>query len=101
MSCLSRAFYPGPSCQILDMGTFPAAGGLPQFCGLLHICDALHLRRDHRKLGQQLDLYSINDSGGAGLVFWHPKVRRRCIVSSAALLPVSYLSLVGTSQTSH
>lgn len=35
----------------------------------------LRLRRDHRKLGQQLDLYSINDSGGAGLVFWHPKVR--------------------------
>lgn len=30
-------------------------------------------RRDHRKLGQQLDLFSINDSGGAGLVFWHPK----------------------------
>lgn len=30
--------------------------------------------RDHRKLGQQLDLFSINDSGGAGLVFWHPKV---------------------------
>ena len=31
-------------------------------------------RRDHRRLGQQLDLFSINDSGGAGLVFWHPKV---------------------------
>eukprot|EP00208_Stichococcus_sp_RCC1054_P007308 CAMPEP_0206145366 /NCGR_PEP_ID=MMETSP1473-20131121/27127_1 /ASSEMBLY_ACC=CAM_ASM_001109 /TAXON_ID=1461547 /ORGANISM="Stichococcus sp, Strain RCC1054" /LENGTH=719 /DNA_ID=CAMNT_0053541539 /DNA_START=164 /DNA_END=2323 /DNA_ORIENTATION=+ len=30
-------------------------------------------RRDHRRLGAQLDLFSINDSGGAGLVFWHPK----------------------------
>jgi hypothetical protein len=37
--------------------------------------------RDHRKLGQQLDLYSINDSGGAGLVFWHPKVWHRCSVA--------------------
>ncbi len=30
---------------------------------------------DHRKLGAELNLFSINDMGGAGLVFWHPKVR--------------------------
>lgn len=30
-------------------------------------------RRDHRVLGTQLDLYSINESVGAGLVLWHPK----------------------------
>lgn len=30
-------------------------------------------RRDHRKLGAELDLYSIEESAGAGLVFWHPK----------------------------
>lgn len=30
-------------------------------------------RRDHRKLGRELDLYSINDELGAGLVLWHPK----------------------------
>ncbi len=30
-------------------------------------------RRDHRKLGQQLDLYSMHELGGAGLVYWHPK----------------------------
>lgn len=29
--------------------------------------------RDHRKLGQDLDLYSINDEVGPGLVLWHPK----------------------------
>jgi threonyl-tRNA synthetase len=33
-------------------------------------------RRDHRHLGTQLDLYSINDSVGAGLVLWHPKGMR-------------------------
>ena len=33
-------------------------------------------RSDHRKLGAELDLFSINDMGGAGLVFWHPKVDR-------------------------
>ncbi|MDQ2992965.1 MAG: threonine--tRNA ligase [Candidatus Eremiobacteraeota bacterium] len=30
-------------------------------------------KRDHRKLGNELDLYSIEDDAGAGLVFWHPK----------------------------
>lgn len=30
------------------------------------------MRRDHRKLGQELDLFSISDAAGPGLVFWHP-----------------------------
>lgn len=30
-------------------------------------------RRDHRKIGKDLDLFSIQDEMGAGLVFWHPK----------------------------
>jgi threonyl-tRNA synthetase len=31
------------------------------------------LRRDHRKLGAELDLFSIEEDAGGGLVFWHPK----------------------------
>jgi len=30
-------------------------------------------KRDHRKLGAELELFSIFDEAGAGLVFWHPK----------------------------
>ncbi len=30
-------------------------------------------RRDHRVLGKQLDLFSIQDIAGPGLIFWHPK----------------------------
>ncbi len=30
-------------------------------------------KRDHRVLGQQLDLFSIQDLAGPGLIFWHPK----------------------------
>src|SRR5712692_7946017 len=30
-------------------------------------------RRDHRRLGQELDLFSIQDEAGPGLIFWHPK----------------------------
>jgi len=30
-------------------------------------------RRDHRRLGRQLDLFSFHEVAGAGLVYWHPK----------------------------
>ena len=30
-------------------------------------------KRDHRKLGKQLDLFSIQEVAGPGLIFWHPK----------------------------
>ncbi|MBL7124518.1 MAG: threonine--tRNA ligase [Dehalococcoidales bacterium] len=38
-------------------------------------------KRDHRKLGAELDLYSIHEEAGPGLVHWHPKgaVIRRVI----------------------
>jgi len=34
------------------------------------------LRRDHRRLGSDLNLFSIEDEAGAGLVFWHPRGAR-------------------------
>ncbi len=30
-------------------------------------------KRDHRKLGKELDLFSIQEEYGQGLIFWHPK----------------------------
>ncbi len=33
-------------------------------------------KRDHRKLGRQLDLFSIQDDIGPGLVLWHPRGAR-------------------------
>ena len=30
-------------------------------------------KRDHRRLGKELDLYSVHEEAGAGLVHWHPK----------------------------
>ncbi len=29
-------------------------------------------RRDHRRLGRELDLFSVSDEVGAGLILWHP-----------------------------
>lgn len=38
-------------------------------------------KHDHRKLGRELDLFSIHEEAGPGLVYWHPKgaVIRRVI----------------------
>ncbi len=30
-------------------------------------------KRDHRKLGQELDLFHVDELAGGGLIFWHPK----------------------------
>ncbi len=40
-------------------------------------------KRDHRKIGKELDLFSLQDKAGAGLVYWHPKgARIRHIIES-------------------
>jgi threonyl-tRNA synthetase len=38
-------------------------------------------KRDHRKLGRELDLFSLHEEAGPGLVYWHPRgaVVRRVI----------------------
>ena len=33
-------------------------------------------KRDHRKLGKELDLFSFHEEAGPGLVYWHPKGAR-------------------------
>ncbi|MBT8443411.1 MAG: threonine--tRNA ligase, partial [Gammaproteobacteria bacterium] len=33
-------------------------------------------RRDHRRIGKDLDLFSLQEEAGGGLVFWHPKGSR-------------------------
>lgn len=30
-------------------------------------------KRDHRRIGKELDLFSLQDKAGPGLVYWHPK----------------------------
>ncbi|MDR0487087.1 MAG: threonine--tRNA ligase [Treponema sp.] len=29
-------------------------------------------KRDHRRLGKEMDLYSVHEEAGAGLIYWHP-----------------------------
>lgn len=49
--------------------TFPRQEQLDEFVARLEEAR----RRDHRRLGRELDLFSINDEIGPGLILWHPR----------------------------
>ena len=68
-------------------------------------------RRDHRVLGKQLDLFSIQDLAGAGLIFWHPKgamirkimedwMREECIRRGYSMVYTPHVMRVNLWQTS-
>jgi threonyl-tRNA synthetase len=48
---------------------FPAKDALDAYLARLEEIK----RRDHRKLGKDLDLFSVSDEVGGGLVLWHPR----------------------------
>jgi len=68
-------------------------------------------KRDHRLLGKQLDLFSIQDLAGPGLVFWHPKgamvrkvmedwMRDECLRRGYLLVNTPHVARVSLWQTS-
>ncbi len=59
----------GPVMQRIYGISFPAKEDLERH--LKNLREAK--RRDHRRLGRELDLFSIHEEVGAGLVYWHPK----------------------------
>jgi threonyl-tRNA synthetase len=68
-------------------------------------------KRDHRLLGKQLDLFSIQELAGPGLVFWHPKgamvrkvmedwMREECLRRGYLLVYTPHVARVNLWQTS-
>jgi threonyl-tRNA synthetase len=68
-------------------------------------------KRDHRLLGKQLDLFSIQELAGPGLVFWHPKgamvrkvmedwMREECLRRGYQLVNTPHVARVSLWQTS-
>lgn len=49
--------------------SFPTAKELNDYLAKLEEAK----KRDHRVLGKKLDIFSIHDEAGAGLIYWHPK----------------------------
>lgn len=51
---------------------FPKASQLEEYLKFLEEAE----KRDHRRLGKELDLFSFDEEVGPGLVLWHPKGAR-------------------------
>ncbi len=58
-----------PMLQRIYGTSFPSQEALDK-----HLANLEEIKkRDHRKLGKELDLFSIQDETGPGLILWHPK----------------------------
>ena len=58
-----------PMLQRIYGTAFPTQQELDDYLAFLEEA----AKRDHRKLGVELGLYSIEEDAGGGLIFWHPK----------------------------
>jgi threonyl-tRNA synthetase len=61
-----------PMLQRIYGTAFPGKAQLEDYLKFLEEA----ARRDHRRLGKELDLFSIDEQIGGGLVLWHPKGAR-------------------------
>ncbi len=57
-----------PMLQRIYGTAFPTQHELDEYLKQLEEAE----RRDHRRLGKELDLFSIEEDAGPGLIFWHP-----------------------------
>jgi len=58
-----------PMLQRIYGAAFETQGEMERYLEVI----AEAAKRDHRKLGQELDLFSFHEEAGPGLVHWHPK----------------------------
>jgi threonyl-tRNA synthetase len=73
LTSVSGAYWKGqegnPQLQRIYAVCFYSQAELDEFMHRLEEAK----RRDHRRLGAELDLFSVQDEAGPGLIFWHPK----------------------------
>ncbi len=76
LTSVAGAYWKGderlPMLQRIYGTAFPTKEGLREY---LHLLEEAK-KRDHRKLGKELDLFSIPEDVGPGLVCWHPRGAR-------------------------
>ena len=72
LTSLAGAYWRGdehkPMLQRIYGTAFPTKAELDDHLKRLEEAE----KRDHRRLGRELDLFSIEEKAGPGLVFWHP-----------------------------
>ena len=70
---LAGAYWRGdenrPMLQRIYGTAFESASALEEYLQVLEEAE----KRDHRRLGRQLDLFSTHEDVGPGLIIWHPK----------------------------
>ncbi|MBZ4648897.1 MAG: threonyl-tRNA synthetase [Desulfomicrobiaceae bacterium] len=73
LTAVAGAYWRGdanrPMLQRIYGTAFPTEKALKAHLAMLEEAK----KRDHRKLGPQLDLFSFHERGGAGMAYWHPK----------------------------
>lgn len=73
LTSIAGAYWRGdernPMLQRIYGTAFPDRDGLKRYLRFLEEAQ----RRDHRRLGKELDLFSFSDEVGAGMVIYHPK----------------------------
>jgi len=73
---VSGAYWKGdernPQMQRIYGTAFPTRQDLDDYLALLEEAR----KRDHRRLGPELDLFSTSEEMGGGLILWHPKGAR-------------------------
>ncbi|MBV9409741.1 MAG: threonine--tRNA ligase [Candidatus Eremiobacteraeota bacterium] len=70
---VAGAYWRGKAENAMLQRIYGTAFFTPQELDDYHVFLEEAAKRDHRKLGHDLDLYHVDDLAGGGLIFWHPK----------------------------
>ncbi len=70
---VAGAYWRGDESRPMLQRIYGTAWSIPEELeAYLHKLEEME-KRDHRRLGKELDLYSAHEAAGAGLIHWHPK----------------------------
>ena len=76
LTSVAGSYYRGSETNPMLQRIYGVAAGTPKELRVLLGRIEEAKKRDHRKLGKELDLFSIQKDVGPGLVHWHPKGAR-------------------------
>ena len=76
LTSVAGSYYRGSETNPMLQRIYGVAAGTPKELRIILGRIEEAKKRDHRKLGKELDLFSIQPDVGPGLVHWHPKAAR-------------------------
>jgi threonyl-tRNA synthetase len=73
LESVAGAYWRGDEKNAMLQRIYGTAWETPEQLESYHLMLEEAKRRDHRKIGKDLHLFSIQEEAGGGLVFWHPR----------------------------